>query len=139
MLVRALPVLIALMLSGCSMTEWLPDSASQDPGPEPVVDLDIGNRIADAVGASDRRGRLEVSTPRRSDSDKGQAWLYCVKAAAGGMGLPQYYAVFIRDNKVVQSRLSVLIDRCEIQSFAALKWTPDLPRSEPPKEATQQR
>ena len=99
------------------------------------VDLDIGNRIADAVGAADRRGRLEVSTPRRSDSDKGQAWLYCVKAAAGGWGLPQYYAVFIRDNKVVQSRLSVLIDRCEIQSFAALKWTPDLPRSEPPKVA----
>ena len=124
MLVRALTLLMALALGGCSMTEILPDWSSQDlAGPEPVASLDISNKIANTVGTSDRRGSMEVSAPRRSDSDKGPSWLYCVKVAAGGWGLPRYYAVFMQREKVVQSRLSVLIDQCEMQSFVTLNWT----------------
>jgi hypothetical protein len=103
------------------MTELLPDGSSKDmAGPEPAMTSDIANRIAGVIGANDRRGQMEVSAPRRSDSDKGPSWLYCVKTPAGGWGLPRYYAVFVQYDKVVQSRLSVLIDQCELQSFTKL-------------------
>lgn len=119
--VRALPVLMALILSGCS-TELLSGSASDISGPEPRMSPDIANRIAGVVGASDRKGRMEVSAPRRADSDKGPSWLYCVKTQTAGWGVPRYYTVFVQLDKVVQSRLSVMIDQCEVQSFTTLNF-----------------
>jgi hypothetical protein len=35
---------------------------------------------------------------------------------------PRYYAVFFQREQIVQSRLSVLIDHCELQSFKPFDW-----------------
>jgi hypothetical protein len=126
MLVRALALLAAFSLTGCSMTELLNDGSSKDmAGSEPAMTADLANRMAGVIAANDRTGKMEVSVPRRAESDKGPSWLYCVRTLAEGWGLPRYYAVFVQYDKVVQSRLSVLIDQCELQSFTALNVVRD--------------
>jgi len=32
-------------------------------------------------------------------------------------GSPQYYAIFIQDDKIIDSRLGVLLDQCRTQTF----------------------
>ena len=39
--------------------------------------------------------------------------------------LPQYYAVFFQGGRIVDNRLSVLIDQCELQSYMAFNWAAD--------------
>jgi hypothetical protein len=38
------------------------------------------------------------------------------------LALPRFYSVYIQQQKIVDSRLSVLIDQCELQSYAPFDW-----------------
>ena len=40
--------------------------------------------------------------------------------------LPRHYAVFFQRGQMIDSRLSVLIDQCEIQSYSAYDWKADM-------------
>jgi hypothetical protein len=85
---------------------------------------------------------LEISEARPVDHVEGPAWITCLKfrvhvdqvinqspsntnttePVAGESssitnGSPQYYAIFIQDDKIIDSRLGVLLDQCRTQTF----------------------
>jgi hypothetical protein len=121
MQVRVLVPLMAAMLGGCAMLDFLPDwSADRVAGPEPAYRFIVASRINQIVGREGVVGTLQISGVRRVDSLKGAAWLVCVQTE--NVPLPRYYAVFIQRDQIVDSRLSVLIDQCELQSFERFDW-----------------
>jgi len=126
MLVRALSMLLLLTLGACSISGLLPDWTSADvAGPEPTsYRFIIANRLKAIVGDPSRAGSLEISAPRRLESLKGASWLICLKAQNFPL-LPRYYAVFIQRDEIVDSRISVVIDQCELQSFEPFDWAAD--------------
>jgi len=63
----------------------------------------------------EKLGDLEISSVRPVDHLKGPAWLTCLKLDAHGK--PQEYALFIQDNKIIDSRAGVVIDQCYKQTF----------------------
>jgi hypothetical protein len=122
MRVRALSWLLLLLLGGCSVSEFLPRLTPQDiAGPEPQYRFLIAGRIKSIVG--DPAGlEMQISTVRRVDSLKGASWLACIKAQPFALALPHYYAVYIQQERIVESRLSVLLDQCEIQTYTPFDW-----------------
>ncbi len=125
MLVRALPLLMALILGACSVSGLLPDWTSADvAGPEPAYRFIIANRLKDVVGDPASAGTLAISSVRRIDSLQGASWVTCIRQQKFPLP-PRYYAVFIQRQQLVDSRLSVLIDQCELQSFATFDWAAD--------------
>jgi hypothetical protein len=122
MFARASAMLLALTLGACSVSGLLPDWTSVDvAGPEPAYRFVIANDLAAIVGDPAKAGTFEISGSRRTNSLKGASWLVCLKIQNFPL-LPRYYAVFIQSERVVDSRLSVLIDQCEIQSFKPFDW-----------------
>ena len=65
---------------------------------------------------------LQISDIRRADSLKGPTWLICLQIRPFSLALPRYYSVYIQQQKIVDSRLSVLIDQCELQSYTPFDW-----------------
>ena len=135
MLVRALSILLTLSLGACSVSGLLPDWTSTDvAGPEPAYHFIIANALQSSIGNPSKvgtligdpakAGTLEISSARRIDSLKGASWVVCIKAQKSAP-LPQYYAVFFQGGRIVDNRLSVLIDQCELQSYTAFNWAAD--------------
>ena len=126
MLARALAIVSGLMLGGCSLSGLLPDWTSTDvAGPEPAYRFMIANKLKDILGDPAPTDTLQISTATRIDSLKGASWRVCLKAQKFPL-LPRYYAVFFQRGQMVDSRLSVLIDQCEIQSYSAYDWKADM-------------
>ena len=125
MLVRALTMLLVLTLGGCSISGLLPDWMAPDvAGPEPPYRFLIANALKSIVGDPAKAGVLAISGARRMDSLKGASWLVCVRAQQLPL-LPRYYAVFFQGGQIVDNRLSVLIDQCEMQSYLPFDWIAD--------------
>jgi hypothetical protein len=125
MLARALPIVMVLSLSACSISGLLPDWTSEDvAGSAPAARFIIANRLKDIVGDPASAGTFEISAPQRVDSIKGASWLVCVKTQ-NFPRLPYYYAVFIQRDRIADSRISVLIDQCELQTFTPFDWIAD--------------
>jgi hypothetical protein len=125
MLARALTIILALTLGGCTVSGLLPDWTSTDvAGPEPAYRFVIANGLAAIVGDPAKAGTFQISGARRVDSLKGASWVVCIKTQNFPL-LPRYYAVFLQREHVVDSRLSVLIDQCELQSYSPFDWIAD--------------
>jgi hypothetical protein len=99
---------------------------------------------------------LEISDVRLVDHVKGAAWITCLKyrvhvdAIAGQSGpnsttaadpivaqsalsgnasaSPQYYAIFIQGDKIVDSRMRVVIDQCHKETFQPFDLAAPAPR-----------
>ena len=91
-------------------------------------------------------GDLEISQVRLVDHVKGPAWITCLKlharvnpvvdqsapnstttgdpVVAQSSGTPQYYAIFIQDDTIIDSRLGVAIDRCRNEPFQPFALSP---------------
>jgi hypothetical protein len=125
MLVRASAMLGVLTLGACSISGLLPDWTSPEvAGPEPAYRFIIANGLAAIVGSPSSAGTFEISGLRRVDSLKGASWLACLRTQSLPQ-LPNYYAVFLQKDRVVDSRLSVLIDQCELQTYSSFDWVAD--------------
>jgi hypothetical protein len=100
-------------------------------------------------------GDSEISAARLVDHVKGPAWITCLKfyarvipvedksapnstttgdpavaqsAPSSTMsGSPQYYAIFIQGDKIIDSRLSVAIDQCRKETFQPFDLSPPAP------------
>jgi hypothetical protein len=126
MLARALAIVSGLMLGGCALSGLLPDWTSTDvAGPEPAYRFMIANKLREILGDPAPTDTLQISTATRIDSLKGASWRVCLKAQKFPL-LPRFYAVFFQRGQMVDSRLSVLIDQCEIQSYSAYDWRTDM-------------
>jgi hypothetical protein len=120
----ALAILFCLTLGACSISEFLPNLTPEDvAGAEPPYRFIIANRLKDVVGDPAGAGDLQISGARRVDSIKGASWLVCIKAQR--YPLPRFYAVFFQRDRIVDSRLSVVIDQCELQSYTPFDWVAD--------------
>ena len=148
---RAYLLALAVSLSGCSAGELLQNSTSS-PAMRPAPDLSQPNYrrlVADNIKTifvnSASLSDLEISEVRQIDHVKGPAWITCLKfylqinpdptatgepgATSSALGTanrggPQYYAIFIQDNKIIDSRFSVVIDQCHSQTFQPFQPTP---------------
>jgi hypothetical protein len=119
----AIPVLaplLALIAGGCSISEFLPNwTAEGVAGPAPSYRTIVAHRLREVVG-NPGGANVRISEARRVDSLKGASWLVCLEV--GNTPLPRYYAVFIQRDRIVDSRLSVMIDQCEQQPYVAFDW-----------------
>jgi len=123
MLVRVLSsLLLPLTLGACAMSSLLPDWTTSDvAGPEPAYRFLIANSLQKIMGNASPSETLQISTAERVSSLSGASWRVCLKAQRFPLP-PRYYVVFIRRVEVVDARLSVVIDQCEIQSYSDFNW-----------------
>jgi hypothetical protein len=122
MFTRTLAIASTLLLGGCALSGLLPDWTSTDvAGPEPAYKFLIANKLKEVLGDAAPSDTLEISKAERLESLKGASWRVCVKAQKFLLP-PRYYAVFFQRDQLIDSRLSVLIDQCEIQSYSAFDW-----------------
>jgi len=116
-------LMLCLMLGACSMSGFLPDWMSDDvAGPEPPsYRFLVAIKLKEIVGNTSTIGPLEISAPTRVNSLRGASWMVCIKAQNGPL-LPRFYAVFFQRAQIADSRLSVLIDQCELQTYTPFDW-----------------
>jgi hypothetical protein len=135
--VRACVLALGLALAGCSASEvaqnWMPATAARTmttPAdlPQPNHRRIVGDNIRMILPKIDTLGDLEISGARPVDHLKGPAWLTCLKVDAHGK--PQHYALFIQGDKIVDSRVGVVIDQCYKETFEPF----DLPPPPAPKK-----
>src|SRR5215510_14812039 len=124
LVVRAYLVALAVTLGGCSASEVV-----QNLPPANAIDLAQPNYrrvVADNVRAIIPSvasvGDLEISGVRLVDHLKGPAWLTCLKVDAHGK--PQNYALFIQGDKIIDSRIGIVIDQCYKQTFEPFNLSP---------------
>ncbi len=87
----------------------------------------IADNIKDIFPKDDPPGELEISGLRMVEHLTGPAWLTCLKIDARRK--PQLYAIFIQNNKVIDSRASIVIDQCQRESYGPF----ELPATSPKK------
>jgi hypothetical protein len=134
--VRAYLVALALNLGGCSASDviqnWTTPSSSAtitaDSSP-PNYRRVVGDNIRTVIPNVTSFGDLEISGVRLVDHLKGPAWLTCLKLDAHGKS--QNYALFIQGDKIVDSRVGVVMDQCYKETFEPF----DLPAPPAPKKA----
>jgi hypothetical protein len=108
---------LAATLGGCSATELI-HSGALGPAPDlsqPNYQRIIADNIKIIFPNESVLGDLEISGVRPVDHLKGPAWLTCLKLDAHGK--PQHYAIFIQQDKVIDWRSGVIMDRCGTESY----------------------
>ena len=114
------------VLASCSDTLSLPDRpVALDPGPFDYQAL--VSKYLDGQKNRDSMGSIEISPLRASRLAQPGDWMVCARTTVEDR--PTYLALFIRENKVIESRLAVLLDECAQQRFQPLP-TPPKPASQ---------
>ena len=119
---RAYVLAIALAVGGCSGSEivqnWAPPASAPElaqPNHRRIVADNIKVIFPDQTSLGD----VEISGVRPVDHLKGLAWVTCLKVVV--RGTPQHYAVFIQDDKVIDSRGGIVIDQCHKETYTPLE------------------
>jgi hypothetical protein len=115
--VRAYLLALAVTLGGCSASEVvqnLPPATAIDL-PRPNYRRVVADNVRAVIPNVGSLGDLEISGVRLVDHLKGPAWLTCLKVDAHGK--PQNYALFIQGDKIIDSRIGIVIDQCYKQTF----------------------
>jgi hypothetical protein len=73
-------------------------------------------------------GDVEISGVRMVDHLKGAAWLTCLKLDA--RGAPNYYAIFMQDDKIIDSRAGVVLDQCYKETYTPFESFPTAKKPE---------
>ena len=114
---RAYSLALAMALGGCSASELI-QNGSLPPAPDlsqPNYRRIVGDNLKTVFPNQPVIGELEISGVRLVDHLKGPAWLTCLKLDA--RGTPQHYAIFIQQDKIIDWRAGVVIDRCAGESY----------------------
>jgi hypothetical protein len=122
---------LAIVLAGCALPldapDWLSDDAA---GPEPYnYRFTLANALNTIIGGRDdpQSRILEISRPRRVNSTRGASWLVCIRWLRYASRTPRaHYAVFLQRDKIVESRLSAVLDQCEGQPYTPFTWSTDI-------------
>jgi len=113
-----LSLLAAVTVGGCSSTFFfLPDAPpSVEPSPadyQAWVAKDLGN-----LKDRSSMGPFEISPLRSTRLAQPGDWIACVRTTI--QERPTYFAVFIREGRVVERRQAVVIDQCAQEEFQPL-------------------
>lgn len=112
---RIAVALSAAFLSGCSLpfdrSDILPNPMP-DANQQKAIDIQIAKNVSGMKGAKG----LGISEAGRNAAQSGpEQWTVC--ARVDFVPKPLYYTYFVRADKVVESRPSVLNDDCESRVF----------------------
>jgi hypothetical protein len=117
-LVAMLAAVLCLAVSGCAEFAG-PDSARQarvDAGPPDQ------KKFAELVNSAAQTAKLsgtpEVSPLHAAHPPQGGDWMFCVKGS--GPNEKATYAVFIRDNSILDVRSGIIIDGCNGDTYRPL-------------------
>lgn len=113
-------LLAALLLNGCTFFFDVQDSEQPDPAPDSgqrKVILDEVHRITQSMKSA---GVSEVSEVGPNEAQSGpEKWTVCSRINFGTE--QRYYIFFLKGEKVVNWRPSVINDRCEARHFLPLE------------------
>jgi hypothetical protein len=101
-------------LAGCSGIA-APNDEAPPLAPDPAFRDIIATHLKKEMKNYSAYQPFEISDPRWVHTIKGWNWLTCVRFQDHGR--VRTYAVFLADNKVVDSRYAVLTDNCEAQTY----------------------
>jgi hypothetical protein len=107
--------ILGLGLAGCSV--------DLDNLPIAGVPPTISEVTADIKKAADDAkliAPLQVAGPIPANSISSVPWIICLRSEAPNQSPPPTYSLFFKENKLVSSRLSVIVDHCESQVFSRL-------------------
>jgi hypothetical protein len=119
MMARPCTLLLGLLLSGCSST----GSPVYVP-PSPPSEKAVASAVAVLAKDAGLVGPLEISAVRPNDHGPG-SYFICVKEVSPPADKPRrYYAAFFDDEAYKGSRLSVIIEQCELQTYSPAPAAP---------------
>jgi hypothetical protein len=114
---------LAAALSGCSASEVVQNlTPAAIDLPQPNYRRVVADNVRAVIPNVGSIGDLEISGVRLVDHLKGPAWLTCLKVDAHGK--PQNYALFIQGDKIIDSRIGIVIDQCYKQTFEPFDFPP---------------
>jgi hypothetical protein len=104
---------------------------------EPIPPQDyrrlVAGKIPEVFAKTVFVGGVEISPLRREEHYFAADWSACVKAYLDGR--TRLFAVYFRDDKIVEMSGAVLIDKCKIETFEPLNIPPPpLQKADPPSQ-----
>ena len=112
---RCCTILLALPLSACSSVQTTEPTYVP---PSPPTEKAIGAAVAAIAQEAKLVTPLEISTLRPSDHGPG-SFFVCVREVNPPPDKPRhYYSTFLDNNDYKGSRLSVIMDQCELQTYS---------------------
>jgi hypothetical protein len=109
----------ALGVAACSFGDTgAPPRDTALPGPSFEPGVLVKSILPAIVGAAAAASPHEISGMRQVDHIKGPSWLTCVRGNVGGQ--LRTFAVYIQHARIVDSRMAVMIDRCDEQTYRPL-------------------
>jgi len=112
---RCCTILLALPLSACSSVQTTEPTYVR---PSPPTEMAIGAAVAAIAKEAKLVTPLEISALRPNDHGPG-SFFVCVREANPPPDKPRhYYSTFLDNNDYKGSRLSVIMDQCELQTYS---------------------
>jgi hypothetical protein len=122
---RASLLALAATLAGCSASEIVQNLPSPTIAPDlsqPNYRRIVAANIKSLFPDQSLLGDVEISGVRMVDHLKGAAWLTCLKLDA--RGAPNYYAIFMQGDNIIDSRAGVVMDQCHKEAYAPFESFP---------------
>ena len=111
---RCCTILLASLLSACSSV----NTEQAYVPPSPPTEKAIGAAVAAIAQEAKLVTPLEISTLRPNDHGLG-SFFVCVREVNPLPNVPRrYYSTFLDNNEYKGSRLSVILDQCELQTYS---------------------
>src|SRR5262245_59541161 len=106
-------LLLVLVVAGCTLGDYGP---LHPPLPSNPPDLDRVSKAAIGIFTKLKLpGSPEMSRLRPAHVSSPADWMFCLRSDADD--IPRNYALFVRNNDIVDYRLAVQIDACAAEQF----------------------
>jgi hypothetical protein len=113
-------LLVAVAATGCAVSDL---GAPQSPLPSNPPNLDVVAKAAVELFTKLKLpGSPEMSPLRPAHPSSLADWMFCLRSDADD--IPRNYAVFVRNNDIVNYRLAVQIDACVRERFEPVEQRP---------------
>jgi hypothetical protein len=110
---RFLKTLPCLVLTACSSVI---DDPPREPEPAPYISTVI-TELKKAAAIEKMAEPLEVAGPIAAHPISSAPWIICLRSGASEQSKRLVYSVFFKGSIYDSVRLSVMVDRCEAQTF----------------------
>ena len=125
-------ILLFLLLSACASTQGPVEMAYAPPSPP--ADAAVAAAVAAIAGEAKLVSPLEISAVRRTERGPG-SYFVCVREINPPADTPRRtYSTFLENDTYRGSRLAVIMDQCELQTYGPAPVAAPAP-SPPPVEA----
>ena len=112
---RGCTILLGLLLSVCSSVHAMEPPAYV--APSPPTEKAVGAAVAELAKEAKLVTPLEISAVRPNDHGPGY-YFVCVREVNPPADRPRrYYSTFLDDETYKGSRLSIIMDQCELQTY----------------------